>query len=67
MSLLGTLGGLVGLAVGGPAGAAIGAGIGTLAGGGDAEEALKAGVLGFGIGSISGVRNFAATAGAAVG
>jgi len=34
MSLLSTLGGLVGLAVGGPGGAAIGAGIGSLAGGG---------------------------------
>jgi hypothetical protein len=67
MSLLGTLGGLVGLAVGGPAGAAIGAGIGTLAGGGDAEDALKAGILGFGIGSIPGVQNFAATAGAGLG
>jgi hypothetical protein len=67
MSLLGTLGGLVGLAVGGPAGAAIGAGIGTLAGGGDAEDALKAGILGFGIGKIPGVQNFAATAGAGLG
>lgn len=67
MSLLGTLGGLIGLAVGGPAGAAIGSGIGTLAGGGDAEDAIKAGILGFGIGSIPGVQNFAATAGTAMG
>tara|TARA_R110000803_G_scaffold38158_3_gene82388 strand:- start:2020 stop:2859 length:840 start_codon:yes stop_codon:yes gene_type:complete len=67
MSLLGTLGGLVGLAVGGPAGAAIGAGIGTLAGGGDAQDALKAGILGYGIGSIPGVQNFAASAGAGLG
>lgn len=67
MSLIGTLGGLIGLAVGGPAGAAIGAGIGTLASGGDAEDALKAGIMGFGIGSIPGVQNFAATAGSAVG
>lgn len=67
MSLLSTLGGLVGLAVGGPAGAAVGAGIGSLAGGGDAEDALKAGVLGFGIGSIPGIQNFAATAGSALG
>jgi hypothetical protein len=67
MSLIGTLGGLIGLAVGGPAGAAIGAGIGTLASGGDAEDALKAGIMGFGIGSIPGVQNFAATAGSAIG
>ena len=67
MSLLGTLGGLIGLAVGGPAGAAVGSGIGTLAGGGDAEDALKAGILGFGIGSIPGVQNFAATAGSSLG
>lgn len=67
MSLLGTLGGLIGLSVAGPAGAAIGAGIGTLAGGGDAEDAIKAGILGFGIGSIPGVQNFASTAGAAMG
>jgi hypothetical protein len=67
MSLLGTLGGLIGLAVGGPAGAAIGSGIGTLAGGGDAEDAIKAGILGFGVGSIPGIQNFAATAGASLG
>ena len=67
MSLLGTIGGLIGLAVGGPAGAAIGSGIGTLAGGGDAEDAIKAGILGYGIGSIPGVQNFAATAGATIG
>ena len=67
MSLLGTLGGLIGLSVAGPAGAAIGAGIGTLAGGGDAEDAIKAGILGYGIGSIPGVQNFAATAGATMG
>ena len=67
MSLLGTIGGLIGLAVGGPAGAAIGSGIGTLAGGGDAEDAIKAGILGYGIGSIPGVQNFAASAGATIG
>lgn len=67
MSLLGTLGGLIGLSVAGPAGAAIGAGIGTLAGGGDAEDAIKAGILGYGVGSIPGVQNFASTAGAAMG
>ena len=67
MSLLSTLGGLVGLAIGGPGGAAVGAGIGALAGGGDAQDALKAGILGYGIGSIPGVQNFAATAGAGLG
>lgn len=67
MSLLSTIGGLVGLAVGGPGGAAVGAGIGALAGGGDAEDALKAGILGFGIGSLPGMQNFAATAGAGLG
>lgn len=66
-NLLSTIGGLVGLAVGGPAGAAVGAGIGSLAGGGDARDALEAGILGFGIGSIPGVQNFAATAGNAMG
>ena len=53
MSLLSTLGGLVGLAIGGPGGAAVGAGIGALAGGGDAQDALKAGILGYGIGSTT--------------
>jgi hypothetical protein len=54
MSLLQTLGGLVGLAVGGPAGAAIGSGIGTLAGGGNFSDALKSGIMNFGIGSLPG-------------
>jgi hypothetical protein len=58
MSLLSAIGGLIGLAVGGPLGAAFGSGIGTLAGGGDIKDALKAGVLGFGIGSIPGAQNF---------
>lgn len=56
MSLLSTLGGLIGLSVAGPAGAAIGAGIGTLAGGGDVKDAVKAGILGYGIGSIPAVQ-----------
>lgn len=55
MGLLSTLGGLVGLAVGGPLGAALGSGIGTLASGGDIGDALRNGLLGFGIGSIPGV------------
>jgi len=58
MGLLSSIGGLIGLAVGGPLGAALGSGIGTLAGGGDIGDALKAGVLGFGIGSIPGAQGF---------
>jgi hypothetical protein len=54
MSLLQTLGGLIGLAVGGPTGAAIGSGIGTLAGGGNFSDALKSGIMNFGIGSLPG-------------
>ena len=52
MSLLSAIGGLIGLSLGGPLGAALGSGIGTLAGGGDIGDALKSGLLGFGIGSI---------------
>jgi hypothetical protein len=58
MGLLSSIGGLIGLAVGGPLGAALGSGIGTLAGGGDIGDALKAGVMGFGIGSIPGAQGF---------
>lgn len=58
MGLLSSIGGLIGLAVGGPIGAALGSGIGSLAGGGDIGDALKAGVLGFGIGSIPGAQGF---------
>jgi hypothetical protein len=58
MGLLSSIGGLIGLAVGGPLGAALGSGIGSLAGGGDIGDALKAGVLGFGIGSIPGAQGF---------
>ena len=67
MGLLSALGGIIGLAVGGPFGAAIGSGIGTLAGGGDIGDALKAGVLGYGIGSIPGVAGLAAQGTAALG
>ena len=49
MSLLSAIGGLVGLAFGGPMGAALGSGIGTLASGGDIGDALKSGVMGYGI------------------
>ena len=55
MGLLSTIGGAIGLVVGGPIGAALGAGIGTLASGGDIGDALKSGIMGFGIGSIPGV------------
>lgn len=55
MGLLSAIGGLIGLAVGGPFGAALGSGIGTLASGGDVGDALKSGIMGFGIGSIPGV------------
>jgi hypothetical protein len=67
MSLLSTLGGLVGLAVAGPTGAAIGAGLGTAASGGDAEDVLKNAVLGYGIGSIPGVQGFVNTGAATLG
>lgn len=56
MSLLSAIGGLIGLSLGGPLGAALGSGIGTLAGGGDIGDALKSGLLGFGIGSIPGIQ-----------
>lgn len=67
MGLLSSIGGLIGLAVGGPLGAALGSGIGTLAGGGDIGDALKAGVLGFGIGSIPGAQGFAQGAAGSLG
>jgi len=50
---------MIGLAVGGPVGAALGSGIGSLAGGGDFKDALKSGILGYGIGSIPGAAGFA--------
>lgn len=55
MGLLSAIGGIVGLGLGGPVGAAIGSGIGSLVGGGDIKDALTAGLMGFGIGSIPGV------------
>lgn len=60
MSLLSAIGGLVGLAFGGPMGAALGSGIGTLASGGDIGDALKSGLMGYGIGSLPGVSGLAA-------
>ena len=46
MSLLSSLGGLVGMAIGGPAAAFLGATVGKAADGGSLEDALKAGVMG---------------------
>jgi len=67
MGLLSAIGGLVGLAFGGPMGAALGSGIGTLASGGDIGDALKSGVMGYGIGSLPGVSGFASQAAGAMG
>jgi len=67
MGLLSSLGGLVRLAVGGPVGAAIGSGVGALASGGDLGDALKSGILGYGIGSIPGVQNMVSQAAGAIG
>ena len=67
MSLLSALGGLVGLAFGGPMGAALGSGIGTLASGGDIGDALKSGLMGYGIGSMPGVSGMAAKGAGAMG
>lgn len=67
MGLLSAIGGMIGLAVGGPFGAAIGSGLGSLAGGGDIGDAIKSGLLGFGIGSIPGVQNMAAAGAAGLG
>lgn len=44
MSLLSTIGSLVGLVAGGPAGAALGSGLGTLFGGGSLSDAFKSGI-----------------------
>ena len=67
MSLLSAIGGLIGLSLGGPLGAALGSGIGTLAGGGDIGDALKSGLLGFGIGSIPGVQGMVGNVAGAAG
>lgn len=67
MGLLSAIGGLVGLAYGGPLGAALGSGIGTLASGGDFKDALKSGLMGYGIGSIPGVSGLAAKGAGALG
>lgn len=67
MSLISAIGGLVGLAAGGPMGAALGSGIGSLASGGNIGDALKAGLMGYGLGSIPGVAGFASNAASAAG
>ena len=67
MGLLSAIGGLVGLAYGGPMFAALGSGIGTLASGGDFKDALKSGLMGYGIGSIPGVSGLAAKGAGALG
>lgn len=67
MGLLSAIGGLVGLAFGGPMGAALGSGIGTLASGGDIGDALKSGIMGYGIGSLPGVSGLAAKGAGALG
>lgn len=67
MGLLSAIGGLVGLAFGGPMGAALGSGIGTLASGGDIGDALKSGLMGYGIGSLPGVSGLAAQGASAMG
>lgn len=51
--MLAPIGGAVGFALGGPMGAALGSGIGSLAAGGDVEDALKAGALGYVGGSFA--------------
>ena len=51
--MLAPIGGAVGFAIGGPMGAALGSGIGSLAGGGDIEDALVAGAVGFAGGSLA--------------
>lgn len=67
MGLLSAIGGAIGLVTGGPIGAALGSGIGSLLGGGDIGDALKSGILGFGIGSIPGVQGMAAAGMGAIG
>ena len=56
--MLAPIGGVVGFALGGPMGAALGSGIGSLAGGGDIEDALLAGAMGYAGGSLAKGANF---------
>jgi len=57
MSLLSSIGGLVGFAMGGPAGAAIGSGLGSLAGGGDIKDAFQSAAMSFAGGQGGGIMN----------
>tara|TARA_B100002051_G_C16669917_1_gene603921 strand:+ start:113 stop:958 length:846 start_codon:yes stop_codon:yes gene_type:complete len=65
--MLAPIGGVVGFALGGPAGAALGSGIGSLAGGGDIEDALFAGAMGFAGGSLAKGANFGLGTGKGIG
>jgi hypothetical protein len=52
--ILSTIGGIIGLMVGGPTGAAIGSGMGNLAGGGSFQDAFRTGIMNLGIGALPG-------------
>ena len=65
--MLAPIGGVVGFALGGPAGAALGSGIGSLAGGGDIEDALFAGAMGYAGGSLAKGAGFGMGAGKGIG
>jgi len=65
--MLAPIGGVVGFALGGPMGAALGSGIGSLAGGGDIEDALLAGAMGYAGGSLAKSANFGMGAGKGIG
>lgn len=65
--MLAPIGGVVGFALGGPMGAALGSGIGSLAGGGDIEDALLAGAMGFAGGSLAKGAGFGMGAGKGIG
>ena len=65
--MLAPIGGVVGFALGGPMGAALGSGIGSLAGGGDIEDALLAGAMGYAGGSLAKGASFGMGAGKGIG
>lgn len=65
--MLAPIGGVVGFALGGPMGAALGSGIGSLAGGGDIEDALLAGAMGYAGGSLAKGAGFGMGAGKGIG
>ena len=64
--MLAPIGGAVGFALGGPMGAALGSGIGSLAAGGEVEDALKAGALGYVGGSFAKGMGFGGGAGGGI-